>query len=299
MKKIIILFLITLLAFSTTAQAELITRETADNIYILQSTVTELEEFFSKHNYQRFNLLDKDAFPKIYLTTFPTDYQDIPSQKKRNELFIRILAPIALKINEELTNERKKLLRIERKHMQKGTLTEQENEQLEILALKYDCFTRSQGPARINEFIEKLKLRLNIIPPSILIAISAMETNWGSSRVVNKANSLYKEKVWYTDEGLEPLENKDDGYRFKIFSDITDSMRSFARTFNSDKKFYHVWVARDMAIKRHGKAIGETLAYTLSTASNLPNYAGILDYISTFYNLYSIDIGHLENLTTE
>ena len=299
MKRILIFFLIITLAFSVDAQAELIKRETADNIYIYQSTVAELEDFFEKHNYRRFNLLENDAFPKIYLMTFPSDYQTIPSQKKRNELFIRILAPIALKINEELTNERKRLLRLERKYQQNNSLTAEEKEQLEILALKYDYFTRDQETSRINNLIENLKLRINIIPPSILIAIAAMETNWGDSRLVSEANSLYKEKVWYTDEGIEPLENKEDGYRFKIFPNITESMRSFAQTFNSDKKFYHVWNARSLAIKRHGKAIGETLAYTLSNASNLPNYAGILDYITTFYNLYSIDIGHLKSSIME
>lgn len=298
MKKIsILLFIITLL-FSAETQADLIKRESAGNIYITQSTVAELEDFFSQHNYRRFNILTDDAYPRIYLTSLPTDFQDIPSQKYRNELFIRILAPIALKINEELSNERNKILRLERKYNNNKALTPEEMELLEELALKYDYFTRN-NQTRVYDLIENLKLRINIIPPSILIAASAMETNWGTSRVVKEANSLYKEKVWYTDEGLEPLENKDDGYRFKIFPDLTESMRSFAHTFNSDKKFYHVWQAREIIMKRHEHTMGESLAHTLSSASNLHNFAGILDYITTFYNLYSIDIGHLKTSTME
>lgn len=299
MKKIFTLLLTVVVIFSTQAQADLIKRESSGNIYITQSTVAELEDFFTKHHYRRFNILPDNAYPRIYLTSLPTDYQDIPSQKYRNELFIRILAPIALKINEEIINERKRLLRLERKYATTGKLSTEENERLEELALKYDYFTKNKETGRTYDLIENLKLRINIIPPSILIATSAMETNWGSSRIAQEANSLYKENVWYTDEGLEPLENKDDGYRFKIFSDLTESMRSFALTFNSDKRFYHVWHARDIVIKKHSNTIGESLAYTLSTASNLPNFAGILDYITTFYNLYSIDIGHLKNLTME
>lgn len=295
MKKIYLLSLIVTLGFfSSIAHAEMIKHESGQNIYIDQSTVAELENFFGKNNYRRFGALPDDAYPRIYVKRLPTDYKEIQSQKYRNELFIRILAPIALKINEELSNERHTILRLDRKYTNNKTLSPEDIALLESLAQKYDYFVRTKDEKRINKLLEGLKLRVNIIPPSILIATSAMETNWGSSRIAQEANSLYKERVWYTDEGIEPLENKDDGYRFKIFPDLMASMRSFAITFNSDKKFLHVWHARDIATKKYKKPLGESMAYTLSQLSNLPNFAGILDYTSTFYNFYSIDIGHLK-----
>ena len=299
MKKQFLISLIITIIFSTVARAEMRVHESAGNIYITQTTVAELENFFDKYDYRRFNILEDDAYPKIFVAKLPSDYNETQTQKDRNELFIRILAPIALKINKELANERNTLLRLDRKHLENKTLNTEEKKLLESLAQKYDYFTRSKDDARINDLIENLKWRINIIPPSILIAAAAMETNWGSSRIAQQANSLYKEKVWYTDEGLEPLENKDDGYRFKIFPDLTDSMRSFALTFNSNIKFRHVWYARDKAIKRHGLLVGESMAYTLSQASNLPNFVGILDYITAFYDLYFIDKGHLKDVTLE
>ncbi len=299
MKKAHFLFATIALTFSITAHAEILVHESSGNIYVTKATVAELEAFFDKYDYRRFNILEDDAYPQIFLTALPSDYNEIQSQKYRNELFIRILAPIALKINKELTNERNTLLRLERKFIENQTLNKEDTLLLETLAQKYDYFTRSKDTVRISNLIENLKWRINIIPPSILIAAAAMETNWGSSRVAQQANSLYKEKVWYTDEGLEPTENKDDDYRFKIFANLTESMRSFARTFNSDIKFRHVWYARNKALTRHGVLIGESLAYTLSQASNLPNFVGILDYITAFYDLYTIDKGHLKEVTLE
>ncbi len=277
-----------------TASAEMKVRESGGMLYVENATVKETEELFAKYGYTRFLALHDGAYPAIFLKTLPTDFQNIKSQKYRNELFIRILTPLALKINEEISNERQTLLRIERHFLKNGTLSEQDTRKLEELALKYDFFTRGKGTERIALQLKNLKLRIEAVPPSIFVAAAAMESNWGFSRVANVANSLYKEKVWYTDEGLEPLENKEDGYRFKIFDSLIEGMRSYALTFNSNINYEPVWNARDGLIKRRGFGIGEGIAYALAAASNLPNYIGILDYTTAFYDLLALDMGQLK-----
>jgi len=284
------------LLFSFSAKAEIISHEFNGILYIDETTVEELEQLFEKYNYRYFRGKLDNAYPAIFLKKLPKDFAQIESQKYRNEVFIRILAPLALKINEELSNERHTLLRLERSLERNKTLTPEENEKLEELAVKYDYFSRNNDESRAANLINHLKVRINVIPPSILIAVAAMETNWGFSRIAQEANSLYKEKVWYTNEGLEPLENKDDGYRFKIFDNLIDSMRSYALTFNSNISYQNVWDTRIEAAARQDKLIGESIAYSLAHASNLPNFVGILDYTTAFYDLFSIDIGHLQRI---
>ena len=286
---------IILLLFSLPAKAEMEFDEFNGAIYVNKTTVAELEELFAKNHYKRFRGLENDSYPAIFLKSFPTDFMEITSQKYRNELFIRILAPLAIKLNQEFSNEQSTLQRYQRKLNNNQELSEKEIANLNKLAIKYDYFIRAEGKQKIQSQLNNLLLRVNIIPPSIFVAYAAMETNWGFSRLVAKANSLYKEKVWYTNEGLEPLENKDDGYRFKIFNSLMDSMRSFAITFNSDLRFRNVWGARAQAILRQENVIGESMAYSLSNASNLPNFVGILDYTTAFYDLIALDNGHLKN----
>lgn len=285
-----------LILFSFSAKAELISHEFNGVIYVDETTVEELEQLFEKYNYRYFRGKLDNAYPAIFLKKLPKDFAQIESQKYRNEVFIRILAPLALKINEELSNERNTLLRLERSLERNKSLTPEENEKLEELAVKYDYFLRSKDETRVANLIEHLKMRINVIPPSILIAVAAMETNWGFSRIAQEANSLYKEKIWYSNEGLEPLENKDDGYRFKIFDSLIDSMRSYALTFNSNVSYQNVWDTRAEAAPRQKNLIGESIAYSLAHASNLPNFVGILDYTTAFYDLFSIDIGHLQRI---
>ena len=284
------------LLFGFSAKAEIVSHEFNGILYVDETTVEELEQLFEKYNYRYFRGKLDNAYPAIFLKKLPKDFAQIESQKYRNEVFIRILAPLALKINEELSNERHTLLRLERSLERNKTLTPEENEKLEELAVKYDYFSRNNDESRAANLINHLKVRINVIPPSILIAVAAMETNWGFSRIAQEANSLYKEKVWYTNEGLEPLENKDDGYRFKIFDNLIDSMRSYALTFNSNISYQNVWDTRIEAAARQDKLIGESIAYSLAHASNLPNFVGILDYTTAFYDLFSIDIGHLQRI---
>lgn len=287
-------FALASLLISAPSYAEIKIKQFAGITYIENATVEELEAVYTKYKYKRFRALDDDAYPAIFVKTLPIDFQEISSQKYRNELFIRILTPLALKINEEISNERHALLRLEKSFIKNKTLTPNELERLENLAIKYDYFTREKGDIKIGLQFQNLKKRINIIPPSIFIAAAAMESNWGFSRPAKLANSLYKEKVWFTNEGLEPLENKEDGYRFKIFDSLIESMRSFALTFNSNINYEHAWSARDGMIERLGVILGENIAYSLSNSSNLPNFVGILDYTTAFYDLFALDIGHLK-----
>ena len=295
-KKIKYIFFALSILISYPTLAEINIETYGGNIYVENATVEELEALYKKHKYQRFHFLKEDYFPAIFVKSLPKDFQQIESQKYRNELFIRILTPLAIKINEEIDNERSTLLRLERNYQKNKSLTPEEIEKLEDLAKKYDYFTRRKNNIRIEDQILNLKLRIDLVPPSILIAAAAIESNWGFSRIANVANSLYKEKLWYTTEGLEPLENKDDGYRFKIFDSLIESMRSFALTFNSNINYSNVWEARKGIRARRGIVFGESIAYALAMSSKLPNFAGILDYTTAFYDLYSLDKGKLKRI---
>lgn len=292
--KIIKIFLLIIFFLSPCVSYAINIRQSGGMLYVEDTTTNELENLFTKFGYTRFHLLDDNAFPAIFVKNLPSDFRNNSSTKYRHELFIRILAPLALKINEEILNERNSLLRIERNYIKNKTITPKEMQKLETLAIKYDYFSRKKNDERIIGLINELKRRINIVPPSILIAAAAIESDWGESRIATEANSLYKEKVWYTNEGLAPLENKDEGYRFKIFDSLRESMESFALTFNSNIKYEVAWISREGILLRKDFIIGETIAYTLSMSSNLPNFAGILNYIAAFYDLLALDIGHLK-----
>ena len=143
-------------------------------LYFENISIPELEELYIKNNSNYFIPRDNWEVPAIFLSQFPQDFYTIQNENRRNEIFIQILAPLALKLNQEILQERAKLEKIET-IVQKGqTLTNKQQNWLEKTSEKYDVFTRLKGTKRTNLQISKLKEKIDIIPPSIMIAIAAI-----------------------------------------------------------------------------------------------------------------------------
>ncbi len=299
-KKIIFLFLFSF-TFCSTALAK--------ELWLQNIPVAKLNELYQKVGYigteeKNWLMLKTQKYPAILLKNFPPDFNSIEDKEQRNILFIKILAPLALKLNQQLWDERQIIVNIKKSLKQKGNLTPEQIKIIENKATKYDVFTRLTGDLRYKYLISELLKRIDIIPPSIMITIAAIETDFGSSRVVKEGNSLYKMLVWHTKKGLKPIgETEDDTYRIKIYPDIFKSMEDFALRINSSPNFGFLRIAREQI--RHSvsspKLIGsEFSAYSFSN-SELQNYAGIIDYTLSYYDLTVIDRSIIDSnfLTTE
>lgn len=60
-----------------------------------------------------------------------------------------------------------------------------------------------KGRRRYDILLKRLELKVDIVPPSLLMAAAAIESDWGTNRIVREGNSLYKELAWYTDKDLK------------------------------------------------------------------------------------------------
>ena len=287
MKKILFLnsffFIIALINFNAFANY-------GNGLVIKKTTTQELENTYKKYGYEHYIAVADYHIPQIYLEHFPTDFNTITDFKRRNELFIRILTPLALKINQEIMQERTQMLKLQKLYQTKQTLSAKEIEYLEALAKKYDVFTRLKGNDRTALQFKQLNLKINQVYPSFLIAVSAIETDWGTSRIVQEGNSLYKELVWHSTEGLEPEgETEDHTYKIRIFPNLYESMKSYALKFNSNVSYEHARYLRDL---RHQAGItpsGRGTVRSMLFQTPLQNYLGILDYTITFYKLMLLD----------
>lgn len=262
-------------------------------LYFEQISVSELQKTFIENKSNYFIPRDNWEVPAIFLKTLPTDFYNLKDENQRNELFIQILAPLALKLNNEILSERNQLETIEKTFQNQKQISSEQKNWLENRAQKYNVFTHLQGTPRTDVLIYQLKEKIDIIPPSILIAIAGIETDWGQSRFVKEGNSLYKEILWNSSEGMLPQDEKDKSYSFKKFSSLYDSMRSFALKINAGIDYKSM---RDLRknLRRRGKIIdGRSLASSFVLYSPQKNFIGLLDYTITFYELINIDASKL------
>lgn len=276
----------------------------ADGLYINQITVAELEDLYQIYDYKDFIYMRDWVYPPIFLTRLPTDFQQINDPQRRNKLFLQIMGPLALKLGDELTAERIKVWEINNRFKQQHDLSAEQEQYLEQQAQKYDVFTRLKGERRYAYILKELMLRVNKVPPSLLMATAAIESNWGTNRPANQANSLYRELLWYSDEpGLEPEDEPEDkSYKYKIFPSLLASMRSYAHKINSGVNYEQLRFLRAEIESRDKPVLGKSLANAMIFDTNLKNFAGLLDYTITFYDLINFDeatLGDIEWLDSK
>ena len=194
----------------------------ADGIYIDEITTAELEDIYQIYGYKDYIYMRDWIYPPIFLKRLPSDFQEIKDSQKRNKLFLQIVGPLALKTQEHLLEERVKILTLEKEFKESHNLTPKQENYLEEQAKKYEVFTRLKGERRYAYILKELILRVNAVSPSLLMGVAAIESNWGTNRPSNIANSLYRELLWYSDEpGHTPEdETEDTSYKYKIFPSL-------------------------------------------------------------------------------
>ena len=268
----------------------------ADGMYLENTSVELVQKIFEDYKYKDFIYMPDWKYPPIFLKRMPLDFNALKDQNLRNKLFLQIMVPLTLRLKEELLIERYELLQVNDHYKKNQKFERGHQEFLDTLAEKYDVFTKFKDDRRYEIFLNNLLLRVDVVPPSILIAAAAAESNWGTAREVLLGNSLYKMKVWYTDDGIKPLDDEDDSYRIKTYSSLYDSITDYAHKLNTDVNFENFRHHRSELRRRHENIRGWTITYNMVVGSPLTNYAGLLNYILTFYDLINIDESTLSSI---
>jgi Bax protein len=266
----------------------------AEDLWLKDIPVKKLEELYKDIHYKgdiKDHLMIKDrSYPRIFLKNFPLGYEKITDEQRRNNLFLKILIPLAMRINEDILSLRNKLQKLQQKFIDTNELSQQEIDKIENLASTYDIFTRIKGKDRYAYLLHELLIRVDIVPASILVTAAAIETNWGSSRIVREGNSLYKILQWHTTEGMKPIgETEDDSYRIKTYPDLYSSINDYTLRVNSARSFEKLRNFRRELRALNNSAIGQILAPYTFGSSNLDNYPGLFDYTLAYYELLTID----------
>ncbi len=204
--------------------------------------------YYSVNSYkQTMQILDNlgytdDAFkkgmktiPRVLITRVSSRWKEqadtIPVETKKS-IFLRLLASGALIANEEVTKERRKLLELLEK-LDRGAISRKESAWLRRLALTYKVLKKRDGLLTRRKLRELVK-RVDIVPPSIILAQGAVESGWGTSRFAVEGNALFGQ--WSFGENvLKPKEQRTHlgDYGLATFKTPLDSIRSYLLNLNT------------------------------------------------------------------
>ncbi|MBQ8677063.1 MAG: glucosaminidase domain-containing protein [Alphaproteobacteria bacterium] len=284
MLKKIILYAVCLMAFSG--------RGNAEELWLRNIPLSALNRLYADVGYQGekdYLMLDTLKYPPIFLKNFPAEFFAIEDEQQRNRMFIKILAPLTLKLNQDILAKRRNIEDIAKRSP--TLLSLEDIAVLESASKKYDIFSRLKGTERYNYLTKELLRRVDVIPPSVMITAAAIDTDFGASRALKQGNSLYKILNWNTAEGLKPIGDENAEYRLRTYPDIYASLQDFAYRINTSPNFEFFRITREQTRAEAStyRISGHQIATYLFTNSELKNYAGVFDYTMSYYELPIID----------
>ena len=243
-----------------------------------------LIETFEKANYELESVIEGKSFvPRIYVSKLPNDIDKLRSINKRKSLFIKILLPLILQVNEKIEDDRELIKSLEYKHNNGIKISSSELVWLQNKSYLYDL--------EIYNFKE-LMFWHDIIPPSLALAQSIIESGWGTSRFARNGNAVFGQWTYKSGTGLIPLgRSKGEFHEIKSFKKLEESVEQYVFNLNYNRAYKNLRERREN-MRSQGKVIDSyNLAETLQNYSQKrDNYVKLVKLIMNSNNLKSFDI---------
>lgn len=233
----------------------------ANNTVVSDRSVANLANDSQRREYQLGGVLAGNVeVPRILVDAMPADIAAVKSPSHRKRVFIKLMLPLALRVNEQIMAERARLTKMSKKlNGLFGTLSPGERVWLDNMRRRYRVKTTD---------IDSLLRRVDVIPPSLALAQAAEESGWGTSRFAREANALFGQRSFSKGAGLVPL-SREDGeiHEVRAFDRLLDSVAAYMANLNSHYAYKEFRVAREHQRKTRGVLDGYDLAGTLDRYS--------------------------------
>jgi len=144
-------------------------------------TADELAGFFREASYTLTDVRQGDPVPPLKVERVPDDLNN-KEGAERKALFITAMLPVILEVNQRVLAEREQLVFLRDKMQSPIGLTTFERAWLEQLADRYDGSS---------DKLDELLKRVDVVPPSMAIAQSGVESGWGTSFAARTGNALF------------------------------------------------------------------------------------------------------------
>ena len=221
MKKIILLFLICFgINFGGSAAPSdfekllpVLTKENNEKEITPKST-EELKKLFENSDQE---------LPRVFVKKVPNDF----SEKGNSKLYSKIITALILRENEQILNERILFLLLKDKADKGQSWTPQEQAYFDYLVDKYDAIVLKTVPTKIND----LFMKIDEIPPSLAIAQTALDTDFGKKNL----ESPFGQMGWLDNQTYAPIK----------YENLSDAVKEYVKEMNSTPNYDDWRRARD------------------------------------------------------
>ncbi len=224
-------------------------------------SVSALRDLFRKVDYHLDDVRSgRQPVPRILVDQIPVDLHRLDTLTERKRVFIKLMLPLVLSVNEGILADRRRLIELRAKARPVlGALDRHERAWLERLRERYGLRARD---------LDALLARVDMVPPSLAIAQAVEESGWGTSRFVREGNAVFGQRSFVRGAGLVPL-RRDAGEKHEVrsFERLLDSVVGYAINLNRHPAYREFRMARKIQRAAQGTLDGYALAGTLERYS--------------------------------
>ena len=258
-------------------------------------SVSDFESVFERYHYtSKAWHSGVHEVPRLYLADVPTYWRETYSKQvsidDKKSLFFRLLAPVALYVNERILEDRKRAQALLKRQASGQVLGAEDREWLVNLAQLYEVPNASSGPIDTAKGSELLR-RVDAIPLSLELAQGAIESGWGTSRFAEAGNSLFGQWSWAS--GITPEAQRTDthgDHRVAAFQSTGLSAWSYALNLNTHDAYVDFRRKRAQLRERGQLLHGRDLVDTMTRYSERgPKYVTELKTMIRQNRLDSVD----------
>ncbi|MGD9650056.1 MAG: glucosaminidase domain-containing protein [Dongiaceae bacterium] len=232
--------------------------------HVKADSVHALSGIFELHGYALDQVRAEQEVPAIFLTSLPGDMNNINVSAEKKALFVRVMLPLILAVNQNLEAVRDRLLAVASRLEAGQSLADADQAFAMKLAAQYGIAAEALTPAVIGELLK----RVDIIPTSLALAQAAEESGWGTSRFSIEGNALYGQQVYGAGKGMLPGD-RPEGKRYyvKHFNSLAETVASYAHNLNTHRSYKAFRDMRAQARNAGKNPDGYTLAAALEKYS--------------------------------
>ena len=198
--------------------------------FIVHPTVEKLQAAFARAAYDLEVIRRmRTPVPRLRLVKLPRDLPEMLDVSERKTVFLSLVLPLILEANAHISMERRRLRHAIERRAAGQKLPQEMKDWLAGVAKRY-----KGSPDRLDELL----LRVDTVPPSLVLAQAAAESGWGTSRFAIEGNAIFGQWTTTRGKGLVPLGRPEgETYKVRSFDRLIDSVNAYMRNLNTHRSY--------------------------------------------------------------
>lgn len=204
------------------------------------------------------------AFEPLLPREIP-DFSAIADVELKKQVFFDFLQPYVDLQNTRVQLQREQLLSIIDKLEHGAELARAERVFLRSLSAQYEM---EGNDYRDPAFLDRLLRRVDVLPPSLVLAQAANESAWGTSRFALEANNFFGQWCYTQGCGIVPSRRRASAsHEVKAFSSVEEAVQAYFMNINTFPSYLNLRLIRESLREQARPIDGISLSQGLESYS--------------------------------